>query len=1359
LCLIPAVYSSAWYSQLFPYNSGSFSEATVNYNSRSWHLLDFSYVGYNLGQTPLQTAIPCNIQNITGTGDITQELQDKINTVGLAGGGIVKIPAGTYTITQSSTGHPIGINYNNVSVEGAGSGYTIINVPNTHVYDDASNTFEGTFTFEKSAWAWNKAWVDGGTDLSHVTNAIAEGATYITGLTNLANVNVDSWIVIQQYFWTAFITNNSAGTWPTADREYTFTYLRKVISKDASGITIDAPIPYPLNPANNIIYIKSSGTTKGMLENVGVSGMTIQFADNNNGIAANGRAGMPAGCAVYFEGVVNGWVKDVHIINFPRYGIHPDYSARITIEDCFISKTQDYGGGGAGYGFYVNCSQNILIKRCLGQEARHNFILSRALANYVVMTQCTSLAAMESEDTHFGFSHAILKDKYYQGNGNALNGYNRWTTSGNAYESLGTGVVWNFYGDGYPGPWHGAELNLSPSSDGSAIEVGVAGNYTVNDGAGYANAGTYSAGTTIGNNAGLQVGPATWRQNVLYEGVGFQTGLQPDSLYEEQLKNRVGSISDWTNICSEAATFTPVPTMTPILTPGYLVFDSERPAWGIGLGSAAATPANTLTPGNNPNDAGQNKTINGAEAFRLSTTSGDWGIVCNFGGPQINTSTIAKFDGWVYITNTNYNFRLQLQNNTNDLGSSVVVNNTYADGGAWNVNSWNHFQVLTAAFGYSGDFNGVGLRTGTLTANKNAWFDDFYFILNSVASSTNTPTATFTNTKTNTNTWTKTATPTNTIFQTPTCTATATAKFGACDKVLLAYYYNSGSSSYNSDNIPFDKLTHICHAFVIPNADGSLNIVAGFIEPQLLTKAHNAGIKVLISVGGGGTYGVCAAMAGNATTRNNFENIIVSFIQNYGYDGIDIDWEGMTNSTDKANYTSLITELRTKFNSSQPAGTSWLITAAVPMTNYWGQWIDYPAIVNSIDFFNIMTYDMHGGWGDHAGHNAPLYANPSDPDAMSVVMGIDYTVVTRGVPASKLVMGVPFYGHDYKTIESLFGSCGGTCGYTNVVSLNYNEVATTYLNNGWTYNWDTVSHVPYLTKDSGTGVIVYDDPQSITEKVNYAITTRNLKGVMMWEISADYMPLLGQPLMDAMYNAFVNACPSGFTATPTISPTSLPNTATSTRTMTATNTPINTATYTFTAGPSFTSTNTFTITSTATQTNTYTITSTVTQTNTQTITMTNTPYAGTPTQTSTPQPTSTSVNTMTKTPTVTNTSVVIITPTYTNTPQAEPTTQAFKINDLLAYPNPYNPVAGNLLVDFVLTKNIIKLQYKIFTVAGRLIRTDQVAINLAAGKQTVAFSKGIFETLSQGVYYYVISVTSDSGETTKSKIDKVILLR
>jgi hypothetical protein len=796
--IVSAQPGFAWYSQLFPFNSGSYDEATVNFNSRNWVLDDYSYTGYNLGETPLQTGIPCNVQTIAGTGDITAELQNKINTVGAAGGGIVRIPAGAYTITSVDMGtglgqRAIGINYNNVSVEGAGSGYTIINVPATHSYDENANSFEGTFTIEKNYFAWSKGWTDPSTTLCTVNNVINEGDTYITGLSIPGAVTAGSWVLIIQYFWASLIANNGAtGTWtacpPTCGgnpgREYAFSYLRRVVSTDASGITIDAPIPHTLDPANNPINIKDPGVSSNMVSNCGVSGMTIQFADNNNSTTSN----LPSGCAVYFQGTLNCWVKDVLIKNFPRYGICVEYSARVTVADSYIKKAQNFGGGGNGYAFFNTCSQNTLFENCTGETARHNFIVSRAISSYVVMTHCRSIDSREGEDTHFSLANAILRDDYYQSNGNDLNGYNRGSTSSGAYESYLSGALWNCAGDGYGGIYYGGTINITPSGDGSAIIIGGPDKHTVYDGSYYDAGGTYHPGDIMPANAGLQVGPGPngSRKNVLYEGLGT-TGLQPQSLYVQQLTNRLGTIPTlWANVCGDAPTMTPVPTNTPILTPGILVYDSDHPAWGAGPGSGAPTMLNTLTPGNNQYDKGQNRTINGSQSIRYTAVGTDWSILTQFSGPNIQTSALNRLDFWVYPTNTNLNFRLQLMNYSagvgTDVGSSLIISGAQADGGAFTANTWNHVAIPTASFGYSGTFNGLDLRGNTNTAANTFWLDDIYFIPNTLptATFTPTPTPTFTisstvsSTPTITGTYTRTSTMTDTPVYSPTQTWTGT---------------------------------------------------------------------------------------------------------------------------------------------------------------------------------------------------------------------------------------------------------------------------------------------------------------------------------------------------------------------------------------------------------------------------------------------------------------------------------------------------------------------------------------------------------------------------------------------------------
>ena len=1326
LIILP-LNSYCWESQLFPYSGalGKYTEVTATYNSRDWKLLDYSYTGYNLSETPLQHNIPCNVLTVAGTGDITQELQDKINAVGSAGGGIVKIPAGNYTITQTLAGKPIAINNSNVSIEGAGSGYTFINVPATHAYEDNSNTFEGVFTFEKGNFAWNKGWVEDGTVLSNVTNTISEGDTYITGLTNLASVNAGAWIVIQQYFWQAFSQANSGGVWTYGDpgnREYSFTYLRKVLSKDASGITLDAPIPYMLNPANNTIYIKTSGTDRGMLENAGISGMTIQFEDNNNGTAANTREGMPSGCAVYFEGVVNGWVKDVSVINFPRYGILAEYSARITIEDCYVKKTQDYGGGGAGYGFYVNCSQNILIKRCHGEQARHNFILSRALSHYVVMTQCVSLDAAQSEDTHFGFSHALLRDKFYQGNGNAYNGYNRWTTSGNAYESYGTGANWNLETDGYGGQWHGGELNISPSNSGYAIQVGVSQNYLVHDGAGYP-AGTYVVGTVINNNAGMQVGPASWRQNVLYEGVGYAAGLTPDSLFEEQLKNRVGIIADWENVCSEPALLIPVPTNTPVLTPGILVFDSEIPAFGMGLGSAASTPACTLTPGNNPNDAGQNRTINGAESFRLTTSSGDWGIVANFGGPDMNTADLNTFDGWVYLTDTNYNFRLQLQIDTVNTGSSVVVTAAYADGGTWTANQWNHFSVSMADFSYTGVFNGIGIRTGTLTAGKTAWFDDFYFLGNTVS------TPTFTHTETGTETATETATTTATYTSTDSATNTAT------HTQTYTYTYTN-TATHTATPTSTQNISLTGEILFSTDRDGNWEIYSRDLETGIETNLTNSPANELNpSVS---ADGLKAVFYGDADGDNDIYEINLTTLQV-------IKLTDNTASDYDPSYSLDGSKIVFKSNRDDGYGDIFVMSSdgtgqlnLTPLMNTTEEWD--PCFTR--DGTKIVFVSRLGAASD----TDEIYMMASDGQGITRLT--NNTVPDWYPSCSPLADEILFISKEPSdTDDGIYTMDYSGASRLALVQSAGDDNDPAYFDNG--------QKIIYINNSGGDYDIFIADSDGSNAALVGGSSFNELCPVWVNAAVVTFTPTATET--DTHTYTYTQTFTS--TDTPTYTHTNtIENTFTSTHTYTNTNTVQNTFTSTYTHTNTNTVQNTFTPAYTHTNTNTVqnTFTSTYTHTNTNTVQNT---FTSTHTNTNTVQNTFTPTHSQTGTYTMTFTATYTNTASFTQTPTAVIAAVSVPDNDVYIYPNPF--IAGKhtqINAVYSARSSHNKTRILLYTVSFRLIKEFEYTADRQAGINTVSVPAKKFNGLGNGAYYYVLTAESE-GEIQRFKAGRIILLK
>jgi len=227
--------------------------------------------------------------------------------------------------------------------------------------------------------------------------------------------------------------------------------------------------------------------------------------------------------------------------------------------------------------------------------------------------------------------------------------------------------------------------------------------------------------------------------------------------------------------------------------------------------------------------------------------------------------------------------------------------------------------------------------------------------------------------------------------------------------VVIGYYRTWFQNDYPAERIDFAALTHINHAFAWPNTDGNLSMYQDFLYPKLNDLAHQAGKKILISLGGWGHSDGFSPMAANAANRANFIKNITDFCLDYGYDGMDIDWEFPTNMTDTYNLTLLVHELRQAFNEQD---STLLLTMAVPAGSWYGQWFDFSALKADVDWFGVMTYDFHGSWSDHAGHNSPLYAPPNDPCG-SVHDGIQYIRFTRNVPRQKIVLGIPFYGRKF----------------------------------------------------------------------------------------------------------------------------------------------------------------------------------------------------------------------------------------------------------------------------------------------------------------------------------------------------------
>lgn len=309
---------------------------------------------------------------------------------------------------------------------------------------------------------------------------------------------------------------------------------------------------------------------------------------------------------------------------------------------------------------------------------------------------------------------------------------------------------------------------------------------------------------------------------------------------------------------------------------------------------------------------------------------------------------------------------------------------------------------------------------------------------------------------------------------------------------VVGYYPYWMQDEFQPQDLDLETFTHINHAFAWPNEQGGIEATSGTFDASIADHIHNNNRKFLLSLGGWGTADGFAAVTSTYELRSVFISNILNIFISYGYDGADIDWEYPQTNEQRNNLSLFIAELDSVLDEFDP---ELLITMALPTSNWAGQWYDMNSLNQHVDYFNAMTYDIHGSWSNHAGHNSPLYQSPPGDADGSVQTGINYLVNTRELPENKINMGIPFWGKKYNasTINGYFTGSVTDLRYYDIVDL---------INNDWSSHWDDVAKCPYLIKTDTSQIITYDNPLSIQYKCEFA-QTRNLGGVMVWAIGYD----------------------------------------------------------------------------------------------------------------------------------------------------------------------------------------------------------------------------------------------------------------
>ena len=285
-------------------------------------------------------------------------------------------------------------------------------------------------------------------------------------------------------------------------------------------------------------------------------------------------------------------------------------------------------------------------------------------------------------------------------------------------------------------------------------------------------------------------------------------------------------------------------------------------------------------------------------------------------------------------------------------------------------------------------------------------------------------------------------------------------------------------------------------------------------------KAMYPGIKVLISIGGWNNSDRFSDAALPANREAFVSSCIDMFINGSFdpgngvvdagvFDGIDIDWEypGVCGAScnwrpeDTQNFTALLAEFRSQL---EAIDTGLLLTVATPASVSHYSKMELALIHPHLDWINLMAYDFHGTWEPNGptNHHANLY--PSSTDPTDPPMSADTAVsgyINAGVPAAKINLGLPFYGHGWASVPDVDNGLHQPAG--RIPKGKWEKGTEDYKllkNKGYPAFYDAAAMAHWIF--NGNVFWTYDNEDSIASKMGY-INDQGLGGVMFWELSGD----------------------------------------------------------------------------------------------------------------------------------------------------------------------------------------------------------------------------------------------------------------
>jgi chitinase len=342
-------------------------------------------------------------------------------------------------------------------------------------------------------------------------------------------------------------------------------------------------------------------------------------------------------------------------------------------------------------------------------------------------------------------------------------------------------------------------------------------------------------------------------------------------------------------------------------------------------------------------------------------------------------------------------------------------------------------------------------------------------------------------------------------------------------------YYESWKSSgsecgvLDPSQLPVEALKAINYAFayitpgtydIVPMPGESFDLITQVAN----AKMRNPDTKMWVSIGGWtfndnhtSTQPVFSDISSSLQKQAAFARKLTEFMSQYGFDGVDLDWEypgagdrGGHGTADIKNFPVLLQIIKAKFTIEKKA---WGLSITVPTSYWYLRWFDLPSIAQYIDFFNIMSYDLHGTWDSNNPIGSIAYAHTNLTEIDSALD----LFWRENIDPSMVNLGLAFYGRSFELEDPSCREPGcpfkgpgaqGPCTKTAGI-LSYREIQNILNDENLTSFsvYDADAAVNYLVYNQ-TSWVSFDDRTTFQQKIDFA-NDRGLRGLFIWAVDQD----------------------------------------------------------------------------------------------------------------------------------------------------------------------------------------------------------------------------------------------------------------